>query len=311
MSQVKLLLNDSPRHTDFTVPVVVYGSHPRETFNEIYEKQLTAKGAGGLMQNNGVSSAEITPGRTTPIMASTHPYVFYGDAQGFDDIGSGKLVNPGQATGQMIKDLTVARWLMTMSDDPSRTPKTVLQDSKVYWNDPANAAVVDALVQHQGSLYYSNPTTLTFEFLVPLPTIAEMTSSSAPATLPSAKKTAKSAAKVTTRPKKQTGRNVTTVIGDSGRPVDWWFTYKISKHSETSARRSVTGAEFAYFDADMASQKDPKLVLSPNRIDNNSALTNTLSPLFFEQAKANPKRGWYCYNDEDHYQCMTLTDQTS
>lgn len=296
-AQVKLLLNDSPRHAAFTVPIVVYGSHPRETFNVIYKKQLTAKDAGGLLKNNGVSWAQIVPDKMTPIMASTHPYVFYGDAQGFDNIGSGKLINPGRATGQMIKDLTVSRWLVTMSDDPSQHPKTVLQRSKAYWNDPANAAVVDALVNHQGSLYYSNPTTLTFEFLKPLPSFTSIASSSAPAK----KKKPQPAAKTTKKSKKQTGRNVTTVIGDSGKPVDWWFIYKVSKHSHTTARRSVTGAEYAYFDADMAGQEESKLTLSPNRIDNSSALTNTLSPLFSEQAKENPNLGWYCYNDEDHY----------
>jgi hypothetical protein len=104
------------------------------------------------------------------VMASTHPYVFYGTAQGFGAIGSGKLVNPAGATKQMLDDLVVAGWLKAMSEDPSRDASVVLADRRQYWNDPARAGTIQMLVEHQGSLKYSNPATLTFEFLIPLPT---------------------------------------------------------------------------------------------------------------------------------------------
>ena len=91
------------------------------------------------------------------------------------------------------------------------------------------------------------------------------------------------------------------VIGDSGKPVDWWFIYKVSKESQTTSSQPVTGGEYAYFDSEMAKQSSAKLVLSPNRIGNNQgALYDTLSPLFGDAAKANKSLGWFCYNDEDH-----------
>ncbi|MBM81063.1 MAG: hypothetical protein CMJ78_10775 [Planctomycetaceae bacterium] len=76
-AQVELLLNLS-EHEGYTVPIVVYGSHPRQTFNELY---------GTSLRTNGVASVEIIAGKKTPVMASTHPYVFYGKAQGFNAIG--------------------------------------------------------------------------------------------------------------------------------------------------------------------------------------------------------------------------------
>ena len=158
-AEVKLLLNTSLKNPAYTVPIVVYGAHPLATFNALY---------GTKLGNNQVTETEIITGKKTVVMASTHPYVFYGKAQGFDAIGSGKLVNLVCATAQMIKDLVVARWLKSMSDNPAQDPSAVLKDSQKYWSDPAQAPTVTALVNHQGSLKYSDPTTLTFEFLIPL-----------------------------------------------------------------------------------------------------------------------------------------------
>ena len=157
-AQVALLLNTSV-HADYTVPIVVYGAHPLATFNELY---------GLTLGNNQVTVAEVMPGKKTPVMATTHPYVFYGRAQGFDAIGSGKLVDVPGATAQMVSDLGVAGWLKRMSDDPTQDPQAALAAAQGYWKDPAQAATVSALVQHQGSLKYSDPNTLAFEFLVPL-----------------------------------------------------------------------------------------------------------------------------------------------
>jgi deoxyribonuclease II len=102
------------------------------------------------------------------------------------------------------------------------------------------------------------------------------------------------------KPTAAKGKSPLNVIGDTGKPVDWWFMYKISAESETTDGSSVTGGEYLYFDSTMASQKSAQLVLSPNRIDKNQgALPSTLSPLFSDAARANPNLGWYGYNDED------------
>ena len=297
-SQVKLLLNPSEKK-GYTVPIVVYGSHPREIFKLNYKTKLS---------NNGVTIVEdIIKGMKTPVMASTHPYVFYGFAQGFDKIGSGKIVDRKRGTAQMIKDLIVARWLKLMADDPSQDPKLVLKHCQAFWNDDAQSGVVADLVDHQGSLFYSNPTTLTFQYLTPLPTFAQVTAKEAVPPKAAEKKTAKkkSAKKKTTRKTKPKPKpstvNVTTVIGDQGKPVDWWFIYKISETAKTTARRAVTGAEYIYYDSTMADDSDSGVVLSPHRIDQSSALQHTLAPIFSDAAKANKQLGWYCYNDEDHY----------
>lgn len=286
-AQVQLLLNLSPKSDGFTDPIVVYGAHPLATFNELY---------GTRLRNNQVGVADIVSGKTTPVMASTHPYVFYGTAQGFNNIGSGKLINLKGATAQMIKDLVVARWLKLMSDDPTQDPQAVLSSCQSYWDDPAQAATVDALAKHQGSLKYSDPTTLTFEFLVPLPTLG---SAAPPQARPLAEAPQRS--RGTQRSSKQRLARSLTVIGDSGRPVDWWFIYKVSKESQTTDGSTPTGEEYTYFDSEMARQSGAKLVLSPHQIDKSGALFDTFSPLFSDAVKANGNIGWYCYNDEDHF----------
>jgi hypothetical protein len=164
--QVRLLLNTSPHHDAFTVPIVVYGAHPRDTFNELFGVNLSLK-----TPEQQVAIAEIIPGKKTPVICSNHPYVFYGKAQDFDHIGSGHFYskeNCTQATATMIQDLVVTRWQKVMSDDPTQDPVAAIKACNAYWADPARAAVICALVKHQGSLFYSNPITLAFTFNVSL-----------------------------------------------------------------------------------------------------------------------------------------------
>lgn len=89
------------------------------------------------------------------------------------------------------------------------------------------------------------------------------------------------------------------VIGDSGKPVDWWFIYKISKESQSPTKQTATGREYLYFDSVMAATPGAKPVLSKNLIDEGGALFDTHGQLFTPAAKANKDLGWYCYNDED------------
>ncbi|MBM81064.1 MAG: hypothetical protein CMJ78_10780 [Planctomycetaceae bacterium] len=112
----------------------------------------------------------------------------------------------------MKTDLTVARWLKLMADDPTQDPKLVRDHAKAYWNDPRQGNVVTALVQHQGSLHYSDPTTLTFEYLVPLPSIGQVaTKCSHPVEEP-AKKTA-SKKRTSEKPAKSSWRLPRTKCG--------------------------------------------------------------------------------------------------
>ncbi len=171
-AQVSLLLNPSPK-PGYTAPIVIYGAHPLATFNKLYGTNLK------VYQTTVVTG--ILPGLKTPVLASSHPYVFYGMAQGFGpgQIGAGSILPPlkddkGQmhyplkdATAQMIKDLAVARWLKDMSDDPSQSVADVWVAAQKFWNDPAQTNTVSDLVQHQGSLCYYNPPALDFKFNVP------------------------------------------------------------------------------------------------------------------------------------------------
>lgn len=157
--QVRLLLNPSKSAKGYTDPIVIYGAHPLETFNALY---------GTKLQNGQAGIAHILPGLKTPVLASTHPYVFYGVAQGFDKIGSGLLVNAPGATSQMQTDLAVAGWLKCMTHDPTQDPATVLTNQTQYWKAEAQQPTVTSLVTHQGSLHYSNPATLAFTFDKPL-----------------------------------------------------------------------------------------------------------------------------------------------
>lgn len=161
-AMTSLLLNDSPTKPGYTTPVIVYGAHPLQEFNTIY---------GTSVKNYApIISNRIVPGKQTPVLASSHPYVFYGKAQGFDHIGSGIMPsgNVAAATAQMQKDLAVSGWVKAMYDDPAQNPVAAWNNLLTYWQATARQATVMALVNHQGSLFYKDPDTLAFTFKVPL-----------------------------------------------------------------------------------------------------------------------------------------------
>ena len=86
---------------------------------------------------------------------------------------------------------------------------------------------------------------------------------------------------------------------DVGKPIDWWFLYKVSGESKSSTNRKATGTEYAYFDTAMA-KKGGQLVLSKNRVNQkNGALYDTLSQVYGRAATADKNLGWYFYNDEN------------
>jgi len=175
---VELLLNDSDKNSEFTIPVVVYGSHPRDQFEAIF-----LEGTGQKLGVNKVAIAEIIPGKKTPVLAANHPYRFYAAGQINESkpneyyVGCGKLVpdserNPKYETPESIMkaDLASARWQILMAEDPSQDPQKSIDFCINYWNDDAQLEQVNNLVAHQGSLFYPDPNSesLEFEFKVPL-----------------------------------------------------------------------------------------------------------------------------------------------
>jgi len=151
-----LLLTSPPGVDGYTYPVVVYGAHPRATFEQLYDVKLGV---------NRATTAEITPGRKTPVLGANHPYMFYAAAQG--TVGSGHFQSASacaRAVTVMQGDLVACRWQKLMSDDPSQDPVAMVEECTKYWQDPARAGEICALARHQASLYYASPTSLQFTF---------------------------------------------------------------------------------------------------------------------------------------------------
>jgi hypothetical protein len=172
-AQVRLLLNTSAKDDNYTVPVVVYGSPAKATFQDLYDVKVGSRKA---------VTAEIIPGKKTAVLGSGHPYRFYAQAQIDDatgaDVGSGRIVPDKCAASvkTMVEDLIVVRWQCRMADDPTQDPQTVLEDCTAYWQNPDRAAEVCRLVQHQGSLLYPSKESLKFTFRLTMDQAAEFCS---------------------------------------------------------------------------------------------------------------------------------------
>ncbi len=163
-AQVKLLLNTSAVNSNYTIPIVVYGTPACDVFATLYLEK------GDSLKPLQTKIVEIIPGKTTAVIGSSHPYRFYAQAQISDttDVGLGYILpDKCQAvTKSMVDDLTVVRWQLLMAKDPTQDPRAVLDDCKSYWHnrDGARNHTLCSLVQHQGSLYYSSPESLEFTF---------------------------------------------------------------------------------------------------------------------------------------------------
>jgi deoxyribonuclease-2 len=84
------------------------------------------------------------------------------------------------------------------------------------------------------------------------------------------------------------------VVGDDGKPVDWFFIYKLpsgAKDPTGKSNKSSTGTEYMYFD----SRSSSPLSLSEHSItDSSSALQKTLTQVYKKSAAS----GYIMYNDE-------------
>ena len=163
--QIRLLLNISSENDAYTVPITVYGTPARNTFEELYRVKLNPIKA---------TTVNIIPDKTTPVIASGHPYAFYAQIQavrsdaGEDQarVGSGRIDPEKCPSGvkTMISDLIIAGWQRRMNADPSQAPNAVVDELTAYWNAPEQRSTVCELVQHQGSLFYADPDSLDFTF---------------------------------------------------------------------------------------------------------------------------------------------------
>ena len=84
-------------------------------------------------------------------------------------------------------------------------------------------------------------------------------------------------------------------LDEFGKPVDWWFMYKVPKLSAGATSDSASGYEYVYFDA-AASLAGKPVAKSTNRIDQGKgALNLTLDSVF---RNPGPTTGYILYNDE-------------
>ncbi len=88
-----------------------------------------------------------------------------------------------------------------------------------------------------------------------------------------------------------------SAMGDDGKPVDWWFIYKIAGKSVAINGKKPKGSEYLYYDSSGPTDKD--LDLSENQITDpkNGAVSSTLNQIY--NNLSDPDMGWYFYNDED------------
>jgi deoxyribonuclease-2 len=82
-----------------------------------------------------------------------------------------------------------------------------------------------------------------------------------------------------------------SALDENGKPVDWWFAYKVPQLAKDADSLSATGYEYVYYD-----QNVRKVAKSPYLLTNhNGAVDLTLQSVF---GKPDATTGWILYNDE-------------
>lgn len=119
---------------------------------------------------NQALTVQVVPGMQTPVLGANHPYYFYAQAQGFTTVGDGSMIAATCPAAQtiMVQDLIAARWRMIMAANSAQDPQLVLAACTAYWNAPAQAAAICALLQHEGTLFCPTGTPAMFTFTTSL-----------------------------------------------------------------------------------------------------------------------------------------------
>jgi len=163
------LLRPDAAHPGYTIPIVVYGQHPREIFGIEFL-------GGSSVEINAPTIVEILAGLKTPVIGAHHPYNFYWSAQVDQNdpdntsVGDGRMVEShcAKVEGLMRADLISAAWQKEMARDPSQNGTEVMQRVTALWRESSNANTVCAMTPHQATLRYSDPEKTTFGFRVDL-----------------------------------------------------------------------------------------------------------------------------------------------
>jgi deoxyribonuclease II len=91
-----------------------------------------------------------------------------------------------------------------------------------------------------------------------------------------------------------------TALDESGKPVDWWFIYKVPQLGAGAGTDETTGYEYVYYDATIDGNTDPR----KRNIDKSAyllsggkgALNQTLDSVNWKRPPSTV--GWILYNDE-------------
>jgi deoxyribonuclease II len=90
-----------------------------------------------------------------------------------------------------------------------------------------------------------------------------------------------------------------SALDENGKPVDWWFIYKVPQLSKGAGNDEATGYEYVYYDSTLDADNDlkvHKVTKSPNVLNGGKgALNLTLNSVFQNPAATT---GWILYNDE-------------
>jgi len=91
-------------------------------------------------------------------------------------------------------------------------------------------------------------------------------------------------------------------LDEDGKPVDWWFIYKVPQLGAGAGTDEATGYEYVYYDATIDGNKDARkrnIDKSPYLLNGGKgALNFTLDSVFENFKKPPPTTGWILYNDE-------------
>jgi deoxyribonuclease II len=89
-----------------------------------------------------------------------------------------------------------------------------------------------------------------------------------------------------------------SAMSDAGKPVDWWFMYKLPHISKEGAAehggQPSVGCEYLYFDS--TARRPP--AMSEQKLGKGGALPATLAAIYPLAEKRGGTLGWVCYNDE-------------
>jgi deoxyribonuclease-2 len=90
-----------------------------------------------------------------------------------------------------------------------------------------------------------------------------------------------------------------SALDENGKPVDWWFIYKVPQLSPGANSDSAIGYEYVYYDSTIdsaANKADRKVFKSPHILEGGDGALNRTLDLVFD--KPDPTTGYVLYNDE-------------